>query len=91
MTTADIVKQLKHTIADELDVNIALSEIKADVSLFEDGIGLDSIAIMEFITLIEERFNFQFDDEDLGGENFKTLQTLAQFIDWTLANRAIQG
>lgn len=53
----------------------ALEEITAD-----EGIGLDSIAIMEFITLIEEHFSFKFDEEDLNGESFRNLRTLTHFI-----------
>ncbi len=76
----NIIGQLKHIIADDLDVNTKLDEIDENASLFEEGIGLDSIAIMEFITLIEERFDFQFSDEELNLEPFKNLQTLAHFI-----------
>ncbi len=74
------INQLKHIITDELDVNLNLEKIDENASLFEEGLGLDSIAIMEFITLIEERFGFQFSDAELNLEPFKNLQTLAHFI-----------
>jgi acyl carrier protein len=75
-----VIEQLKHIIAEELDVNQKLEEIDADASLFEEGIGLDSVAIMEFITLIEKRFSFHFAESELNLEPFKNLRTLAQFI-----------
>jgi acyl carrier protein len=76
----NVTEQLKKIITNELDVNIKLEEIQDDASLFEEGIGLDSIAIVEFITLIESNFKFKFTDEELSIEPFKNLQTLSHFI-----------
>jgi len=75
-----IVDKLKVLIAENLDVNVGADAIAADDSLFEDGIGLDSIAIVEFITLIEEHFGCSFEEESLTMDQFKNLNTLAHFI-----------
>ena len=76
----DLTEQLRHIIAEKMDVNIKLEEIPSDAVLLEEGLGLDSIAIAELINLIEDNFGFQFSDEDLNLETFNNLQTLAQFI-----------
>lgn len=76
----NIVAQLKNIIVEELDVNRKLEEIDEEASLFEEGLGLDSVTIMEFIALIEKSFGFQFSDEELSMEPFKNLQVLADFI-----------
>jgi acyl carrier protein len=76
----NIIEQLKSIIVEELDINRKLDEIEEDASLFEEGLGLDSVTIMEFIALIEKRFGFQFSDEELSMEPFKNLQVLASFI-----------
>lgn len=78
--TNEIIARLKQIIVEELDVNLKLEEIDETVSLFEDGIGLDSVAIMDFVTLIEERFGFQFSDSELNIDSFRNLQILANFI-----------
>ena len=78
--TDKIVARLKHIIAEELDVNLKLDEIDETVFLFEDGIGLDSVAIMDFLVLIEEHYGFQFSDAELNIELFRNLQVLAEFI-----------
>ncbi|NJP04552.1 MAG: acyl carrier protein [Chloroflexaceae bacterium] len=75
-----IIDQLRHIIAEQLDVNIRLEDIEADTPLFEGGLGLDSIAIMAFITLIEENFHFQFAEDELTMEPFQNLRTLAHFV-----------
>ena len=77
---ADVIEQLKQIIAEELDVNLDPQEIDENAPLFEEGIGLDSIAIMDFILLIEERFGFEFADTDLNVGLFGSLATLAGFI-----------
>lgn len=79
-TTETTIDRLKDIIANQLDVNVQLQEIDADTPLFEGGLGLDSIAIMAFITLIEENFNFQFAEDELTLEPFQDLRTLAQFV-----------
>lgn len=75
-----IVNQLKTIIAGELDVNLKEEEIDETVSLFEDGLGLDSIAIVELIALIEKHFNLEFTDSDLNLESFSNLNVLADCI-----------
>ena len=75
-----IVNRLKKIIADKLDVNIAYEDIDETISLFEDGLGLDSIAIVDLIVSIEKDFELSIDDQELNVELFKSLTTLAQFI-----------
>lgn len=76
----NVIEQLKQIIVDDLDVNLKQEDIDAEVSLFEEGLGLDSVVIMEFISLIEARFGFQFSDDELTMEPFQNLRILAGFI-----------
>lgn len=76
----NILNKLKNIIANELDVNLKCDDINENASLFEEGIGLDSVTIMEFISLIETNFSIQFSDEELDFNQFKNLNTLAGFV-----------
>lgn len=76
----DMLEQLKDIIVNELDVNLKREDINESASLFEEGIGLDSVTIMEFISLIEANFSIQFSDEELDFKQFKDLNTLAGFV-----------
>ena len=83
MSTAistELISELKTIIADELDLNLTVEEIDDKVSLFEEGLGFDSIAIVEFISAIEKHFDIEFDDSELDPENFQSLQILAKLI-----------
>ena len=78
--TQEIINKLKDIIADELDVNLKREEIDDSASLWEDGIGLDSVTLMEFISFIEAHFAVQFSDDELDFEQFKNLIALADII-----------
>lgn len=76
-----IVAKLKTIIANELDTNLNVEEIDESTSLFEDGLGFDSIATVELISLVEKHFDIEFSDAELNPENFGNLKILAGFIE----------
>jgi acyl carrier protein len=41
---------------------------------------LDSMAVVELVTALEERFGLEFDDADITGDVFETLGSLATFV-----------
>ncbi len=79
-TVAEIIPLLKNLIASEMDVNLKADQIKDDSPFFAGGLGIDSIAIVELISLVEERFGVQFGDEDLVPESFANLGALAGLV-----------
>ncbi len=80
MKKSEVVDRIKEIIAGDLNVKLSVEEIKESDSLFEDGIGLDSVAIMEFIAILEDRFNFQFSDDDLTKDLFQDISTIAEYV-----------
>ena len=86
-----LVNQLKTIMAGELDVNLKVEDIDENASLFEDGLGLDSIAIVELISLVEQHFDFQFSDNELTPESFSNLNVLADFISGKLSSQKIEA
>jgi acyl carrier protein len=74
------VNRLKTIISEELDVNLKPDDIDADASLLEGGIEIDSIAIVELIAIVEEKFSILFDDDDLVPESFSTVNNLANVV-----------
>ena len=79
-TKSDISLKIKHIIAEDLDVNIRLEDIADDASLYDDGLGLDSIAIVNFIVLVEKKFNISFGENDISTDLFSNIDVLAGFI-----------
>lgn len=52
-----------------------------DTELFGSLPELDSLALVELITVIEERFGFELDEDDITAEVFGTVDSLAAHID----------
>ncbi len=77
---SDVVEQLRKIIAEKLDVNLTYDEVDPQVSLFEEGLGMDSIAVMEFITQIEKHFGFKFTEDELDMERFQSVNVVADMI-----------
>lgn len=75
-----ITERLKDIIVSELDIKASRDALQSDVSLLESGVGLDSVSVMEFISIIEEKFDFEFSDDELSMEPFESLNTLSKFI-----------
>lgn len=80
MDQPSIISKLKTIIANELDVNLTVDEIDENTSLFEDGLGFDSIATVEMISLVEKHFDVKFADSELSPEYFGNLIILSKFI-----------
>lgn len=76
-----LFNEVKETIVEELNLNIAPSEIGDDVLLFEGGIGLDSVDGLELLVAVERRFDIEIDDGDLGGDVLKSVHSLVDFIE----------
>jgi len=53
--------------------------INSETDLFEEC-GLDSLKLIDLIVCIEEKYDFEFLDEDLPFENFTTITNIARII-----------
>jgi acyl carrier protein len=80
-----VVEKIKRIVVEDLDVNISYEDLDETVPLFEEGLGLDSVVLVELISFIEKRFNIELGDEALNMETFKNLQSVARVIGEHLA------
>lgn len=75
-----IVDTVGQLLLDVLEDDAAGIEITPETQLFDGGLGLDSFAIVELITRIEDHYNFEFAEEDLRPESFITLNAIAAVV-----------
>jgi len=80
-----IMLKVKEIIANDLDTGIAIEDLRDESSLYEDGIGLDSINIVNLIVLIEQRFNVNFEPEEITAAMFSNIKSLAAHIEAKLS------
>jgi acyl carrier protein len=66
---------------DPVDVEL----LDSSRSLLEDGV-LDSLRLIELIGFLSERFSVEMRPEEVVPENFKTIETIAAFVDAKLGS-----
>ena len=55
-------------------------EIGDDTPLFGEGLGLDSIDVLELVLELERSFGVQIRDEETGVEVLRSIDTMADFV-----------
>ncbi len=82
-----VLERVKRLVLEDLDVNLRYEDLDETVPLFEEGLALDSVLLVEMISFIEKRFNIELRDEALNRETFKNLASVAQVIRAQLAEQ----
>jgi acyl carrier protein len=72
--------ELKEAIVRGLRLPISPGEIGNDTSLFGDGLGLDSIDVLELVLELERSFGVQIRDEQTGAEVLRSVDTISAFV-----------
>jgi len=80
-TVEALLPEVAELIISALNLDMAASEIEPDAPLFGDGLGLDSIDVLELALVISKRYGFQLrsDNED-NIRIFTSMRTLAAHI-----------
>jgi len=79
---SNLREELKEKIIEQLNLeDLSVEDIQNDDLLFGDEIGLDSIDALELIVLLEKDYGIKLTDPAEGKEVFKSIETLAQFIE----------
>ena len=74
-------QQLKEMIVQDLNLpDVKPEDIDDKASLFEEGLGLDSLDAVELVVLLQKRFGVQIADMDEGKEAFVSIEALARFV-----------
>lgn len=88
MTNEQTTQELTRTPTQEILAQVlaellggASERYTPDTELFGSLPELDSLALVELITVIEERFGFELDEDDITAEVFGTVESLAAHID----------
>jgi acyl carrier protein len=78
-------RELAGLIVSSLNLEIAPEAITADAPLYGEGLGLDSIDILEVALVVSKRFGFSLraDNED----NVRIFRSLASLADYVAAER----
>jgi acyl carrier protein len=77
----ELIEQLKVQLIKQLNLeDMEPGDIDADEPLFGEGLGLDSIAALELIVLLEKEYGIKIENPKDGQKVFFSLRTMAEFI-----------
>ncbi|MFL6707131.1 MAG: acyl carrier protein [Massilia sp.] len=79
------LEEVKNIVADVLSLGDQRASLTADSGLLGAIPELDSMAVVNLITALEEHFGITVDDDEIGASTFETLGTLANFVEQKLA------
>ncbi len=76
-----LIDELKRKVLDLLNIqDISMSDIDNNAPLVGNELGIDSIDILELVTVIEKDYGVKIDNKELGQKVFASFASLAQYI-----------
>jgi acyl carrier protein len=80
LNTATLVDDVKAVVVETLGVEDRAASIDASTPLLGTLPELDSMAVLELVLALEERFGIVVDGDDVTAEAFETLGALTQLV-----------
>jgi acyl carrier protein len=80
-TVEELIPKLKELIIKQLNLEgVTPDSLDADMPLFGEGLGLDSIDAIELIVLLDRNFGIKIGDPKEGRKVFQSIRTMAEYI-----------
>ena len=80
-STADLQREVAELLIECLNLEVSADEITPDASLYGDGLGLDSIDVLEVALAVSKRYGLQLRADDADNQHiFSSLRSLADHI-----------
>ena len=78
-------EEVRDILSDVLSIGERKNFLEEDSSLLGSIPELDSMAVVNVITALEEHFDITVDDDEISAKTFETLGSLTRFIEQKLA------
>ena len=75
----ELTENIDQKIKDYILQSVNLPDIDADIDLFEVGI-VNSLFAIQLVTFLENEFDIQITVEDLDLQNFKSVNSMEEFV-----------
>jgi len=80
-STEELQREVAELMVECLNLEVAAEQILADAPLYEDGLGLDSIDVLEIALVVSKRYGLQLRDDNVDNEHiFSSLRNLSDYI-----------
>lgn len=82
MNTEELIEELKRKIIAFLHLDdVDSSEIAPEAPLIKDGLGLDSIDLLELVVMLEKEYGIKITTREDAQHAFTSLASLANYIE----------
>jgi len=76
-----LVREIAGLVVEALNLEVSAEEIEPDAPLYKEGLGLDSIDILEVALVVSKRYGFKLKEDDQDNVKvFRSLQSLAATV-----------
>ena len=90
--TNDLRRKLKELLIERLKFeDMTPEDISDDEPLFGGGLGLDSIDALEIVVMLESEFGIKMKNETSARDSFRSITTLANYVEHKLAQEQPQA
>ena len=80
-SSAELQREVAELMIECLNLEVRADQIPPDQALYGDGLGLDSIDILEIALVVSKRYGLQLQAENAENQNvFSSLRSLSDFI-----------
>jgi len=80
-SSPELQREVAQLMVECLNLEVTADEISADAPLYGDGLGLDSIDILEIALVVSKRYGFQLRDDNIDNQHiFSSLRNLSDHI-----------
>jgi acyl carrier protein len=79
------LEEVKNILSDVLSLGERKNSLTADSMLLGDLPELDSMAVVNVITALEDHFDISVDDDEISAKTFETLGSLTDFVEQKLS------
>ena len=77
----ELIEQLKSQIVECLNIeDVDPKDIDENESLYGEGLGLDSIDVLELIVMIEKEYGLKIKSAESGKKVFMTVRSISEYI-----------
>jgi acyl carrier protein len=84
----DLKRKIKELLIERLKFeDMTAEDIGDDDPLFAGGLGLDSIDALEIVVMLESEFGIKVKNESSAREHFKSVASLADYVEGKLAQK----
>jgi len=80
-STADLQHEVAELMIECLNLEVTADQISPDAPLYGDGLGLDSIDVLEVAMMVSKRYGLQLRADNIENQHvFSSLRSLSDFI-----------